>query len=60
MTVANWWIELRLGRIRVVIGQAKFIENCLLSERESAQSIIRYIDELKEMVDSLQKMNEDD
>jgi len=60
MAITRWWIELRLGSIRSIISQARFIENCLLGNREPAQSVTRYIDELKEMVDLLQKMKEDD
>lgn len=57
MTVSNSWILLRVGRIKSIISQAKFIDNCLTNSEESAESIMQYINELKEMIDDLQKMN---
>lgn len=59
MTVSKLWIDVRRGRITAVIDQARFIRNCLDNTIESAQSIIRYIKELKEMVDDLDRMNKE-
>lgn len=53
------WRHYRIDCVLAIIDQAKFIKNSMESEYESEESVIKYINELVEMVATLKRFTEE-